>query len=53
MILIQTQDYDLFDKDIYYEGMTILQSPSLQISQLFKSESKQATAETLKKENDH
>jgi len=33
VILIQTQENSLFDEDVSYEGMIILQSPSLQIEQ--------------------
>ncbi len=38
VILIQTQDNDLFDEVINNEGLIILQSPALQITHLLKKE---------------
>jgi len=38
VILIQTQEYGLFDLDISYEGIIVLQSPSMQIRQCLKKE---------------
>ncbi|NOR69970.1 MAG: site-specific DNA-methyltransferase [Methylomarinum sp.] len=39
VILIQTNEFKLLDEEIKYEGMVILQSPSLQISNCLISES--------------
>ena len=37
-ILIQTQEYGLFDEDINHRGIIILQSPSIQITECLKKE---------------
>jgi site-specific DNA-methyltransferase (adenine-specific) len=36
VILIQTQDYGLFDQDVSHEGMVVIKSPSMQIVQCLK-----------------
>ena len=38
VVLIQTQDNDLFDDIIQHEGLIILQSPSLQIANWLKND---------------
>lgn len=48
VILIQTQDYGLFDQDVSHEGMVVLQSPSFQIIQCLKKELTKPSMQTSK-----
>lgn len=48
VILIQTQEYGLFDQDVSHEGMIILQSPSMQITECLKKELTKPSTRTSK-----
>lgn len=52
VILIQTQDYGLFDQDVRHEGMVVLQSPSFQIGQCLKKELSKPSTQTSKSNAD-